>query len=340
MMEDYKLVIDNKIEKGFVISEFIRSFDITFQDSENELKIFFEENKGVSKWIICSDFVLNDKNKPNDVMTFSIIPYIYSFKEYMVKLKDIAPKDIKNCRNISNKFIKFFNEFPMLNISIILSKDRKLDYIDEKNTLILKISNAIEMYDYWKITTPEHKELYKESIKNFTILRNELNKKCPNLRIIRDIDILATLTSYLAVRIVSLSNIKLLSWLPDRDAMLSFKKKHISIPFVIDLINSYYYVLCSNSMKTPFPKIIFDNDNQNIWYDELVKIPDLIAGTVADLDFKNYMHSHKKFLNITNKILINNKNIKIFKIDFHKNNYSTTTKLDIPDNIITLNKKV
>ena len=149
-----------------------------------------------------------------------------------------------------------------------------------------------------------------------------------------------TLTSYLAVRIVSLSNIKLLSWLPVRDAMLSFKKKHISIPFVIDLINSYYYVLCSNSMKTPFPKIIFDNDNQNIWYDELVKIPDLIAGTVADLDFKNYMHSHKKFLNITNKILINNKNIKIFKIDFHKNNYSTTTKLDIPDNIITLNKKI
>lgn len=318
-------------QQGFLISEFIVGVDESFKKNTfQEIKIFFNKYENITKWFIFSDYALYDKNKPNDVITFSIVPYIYNFDDYKNILNNLAPNDLKKMKKINNIFIQFLNDTPILNISFILSKYRKLDYLDEKIVFKKKVQNAINMFEMWSITTPKARDRYMQSIKNFSVLKDELEKKTPNLKLLRDLDILATLTSYISYQIIKIGTIKLLSWNSDRDSLLNFKKKNITIPFIFELVSAYYHIFCENSNLQNPPKLIFGiSDNENkLWYEEFNRIADLIAGTLADYNFEKNEHSHKKFLKVSELLLTNREQVKIFKIDFNKNG-SQTSRIEI-----------
>ncbi|EFC2855116.1 hypothetical protein CUP90_003001, partial [Escherichia coli] len=102
---------------GFVLHNFLVAFDSTFNLS-NHIKIenFFQKNKHIAKWMIFSDYVLHDKNKPNDVITFSIFPYTENFFELGKKIDLLSFKDTKKLKRINKEFISFINTSEILNL--------------------------------------------------------------------------------------------------------------------------------------------------------------------------------------------------------------------------------
>lgn len=155
--KDYRLqqLFENKHEFGVPYHEFILPFDETFRKSSYHIFKCFIENPlnnnaislllkgkegcrraevlnilGFKKWIIVSDYVF-DKNKPQDVITFSIMPHVKDFNELKNKINTLQKKDIKHSDSINPEFIKFFQEFPIFNISISINKKFKL-FTDEK----------------------------------------------------------------------------------------------------------------------------------------------------------------------------------------------------------------
>ena len=44
--------------------------------SNNDLSQFFYNHKNVTKWFVCSDYCFNDPEKPNNVISFTLFPYI------------------------------------------------------------------------------------------------------------------------------------------------------------------------------------------------------------------------------------------------------------------------
>ena len=75
-----------------------------------------------TKWMIFSDYCINDKNKPNDVLSFTVMPYYDEFDKIKNMLLALSPKDIKNIKKVKQDFLKFLKEAPILNISFVLNE--------------------------------------------------------------------------------------------------------------------------------------------------------------------------------------------------------------------------
>ncbi|MCU4158426.1 hypothetical protein J1N10_20810, partial [Carboxylicivirga sp. A043] len=90
----------------------------TIEQIENN---YIGKVKSVTKWLCFSDYCLDDRSKPNNVVTFSLIPYISDLKELEEFIEENAKTDIKKTRSVNPKFIEFLKKYPLINFSFILN---------------------------------------------------------------------------------------------------------------------------------------------------------------------------------------------------------------------------
>ncbi|HDR2399229.1 TPA: hypothetical protein QCH98_004567 [Enterobacter bugandensis] len=304
---------------GFVLHNFLVAFDSTFNLS-NHIKIenFFQKNKHIAKWMIFSDYVLHDKNKPNDVITYSIFPYTENFFELGKKIDLLSFKDTKKLKRINKEFISFINTSEILNLSILLSKERKLDPLNEREMLKTRYKMAINQINVWIENQGEIKH-FRQLINNLKLILDELDKPGANLKAIRDIEIVSSLTAYIAFQISQEIKIDIIGWFSDRDAMLSYKIAKFSKPMIYDLAFNTYNNLMYNINEEYQEKFVFGlpETEGRVWYDSYNRVPDLIAATLADYNYEEDKCSHEKYRPVIKGILADNEKNIIYKISFN-----------------------
>lgn len=317
---------------GFPIHLFLIHFNDTFQKSGGALlESFLNEFSEVKKWILVSDYAFYDKNKKHDVVTFSIIPYIADFEVISKSLGGMAPADLKKIRSVRGDFITFLKDGPIFNISIQLDRERKL-FQDERLYHRKKLEMMIGQLEYWCETTPAGTETYKKFIKTLLQLEKIIQGPGGNLKAVRDIEIVSKLAAYLMADITSRANIELIGWLSDRDALLSFKAAKLG-NFMLDLTSFYYHVFCQLSNESEKAKLVMGlpgNDNK-VWYDNLIRVPDLLAGTLADYDYKNNSSTHGKFISVIENLFVSERRNIFFRIDFKPHLAAVRLTWDLAD---------
>ncbi len=273
--------------------------------------------------MIFSDYVLNDKNKPNDVVTFSILPYMADFFELGKAIETVSFKDIKKLKRVNNQFIEFINRGEILNISVILSKDRKLDPINEREMLKTRYEMAISQVKLWLLNSADN-DYYKILLRNYELLLSEVCKPSANFRYIRDIEIVSSLAAYIVFQICNEIRVDVIGWFSDRDAMLSYKAAKFSKPVIFDMAHNLYHnlmFLIDNNYKDSFIFGLPETEGR-VWYDAYNRIPDLIAATIADYDYENNKCSHEKFVPVIENLLTNKDKNIIYKISFDDGAFS------------------
>ncbi|WP_420240449.1 hypothetical protein, partial [Klebsiella pneumoniae] len=261
--------------------------------------------------------VLYDKNKPNDVVTFSICPYAEDFFELGKRIDSLSFKDTKKLKRINKEFINFIKKSEILNLSILLSKDRKLDPLNEREMLKTRYKMAIKQINIW-IENQGEKKYFKQLIKNLQLVLTELDKPGANLKAIRDIEIISSLTAYIAFQISQEIKIDTIGWFSDRDAMLSYKIAKFSKPIIYDLAYNTYHILMYNIDEEYKEKFVFGlpEAEGKVWYDSYNRVPDLIAATLADYNYEKNICSHDKYIPVIEEILADSENSIIYKISF------------------------
>lgn len=303
-------------KSGIVMHNFLVNLDETFNASSHALFVnFFKKNKDISKWMIFSDYVLNDKNKPNDAITFSIFPYTASFKELSKLIDKLSPKDIKNIKRVNPEFLRFINESEILNISIIMDKKMKLDPFNEREALKTCYKTALNQISHW-IKNEGEKENYMRLQKAYHTLLGEVLKPGANIRNIRNIEIVSNLTAYITFQVCKSANIEIIGWFSDRDSMLYHKIAKFSMPVIFDLAHNLFHNLMSSEDDNYTENFVFGVPERtgNVWYDSFNRIPDLIAATLADYDYENNLSSHDKFIPVIENVLTNRNKCLIYKI--------------------------
>lgn len=81
---------------------------------------YLKATVGISKWTCYSDYCFDDNNKPNDVVCFTLVPYIDDPEKLSSHIKSIAAVDIKKTRQVREEFTDFLKEYPLINFSFIL----------------------------------------------------------------------------------------------------------------------------------------------------------------------------------------------------------------------------
>ncbi|MBE6859167.1 MAG: hypothetical protein E7498_07040 [Ruminococcus sp.] len=264
------------------------------KSSITQLKDFFNKYADVSKWYVCSDYCIDDSNKPNDIITFVIFPHIINIPELKDIINSMQKTDLKKCRTVTNEFCNFIKSGLFFSISFKLEKNNIFENYTHKASLEKIISDYKDITDNWQITTPKNTSTYKEMSKQLASLQNSIHKKSFNYKLLRRTFLTTFLASYVKLLIYrEVPNIELFSWLSDRDAMTNWHNGIYEVLYHItshNMISKYISYEKSNSCAELIP----ENINDNMFYDEMNRVADFICGALADYNYSNNQVTGKK----------------------------------------------
>ena len=240
-------------------------------------------------------------------------------------ISSLANKDIKNVRNINHKFIEFLRDGYIFNISVIL---KEIDILKNKEDVVAllkgirtEISNNLPQTNYTK-----------KLIKKLNKLINDALSNGFNVKLMRNTFITTLLVSYFVLRLLLQCNASLVTWCSDRDNMTTANDNFIKDLFGI-MTKSFCHVCDKNDNFGRNLKLCFGIQKEDLWMDEIIRIPDYIAGSFADYNYKenkcrekflplienfatknNYFHCFE-FGIITNENKIHNKTLSFILKD-------------------------
>lgn len=274
------------------------------------------------KWVCCSDYSF-DKNKPNDVITFSLIPVIGNLQILNDTINKIAPSEIKKAKTVSPLFLSLMKDSPIINFSFILENHKYHLWNDNKElseNINIGLDRLTKSIQSWESVKGPLNEWHKGVIDKINEVGRTIKGK-RKIRIIKNLFLITALGSCICTQIANRINMEALCWISDRDEI-----HDVSNYFAVDLFNIELIQHLVN------PDIQFSaakaSSRDNEWYDGLIKIPDYITGVLADYSITTGSISHSKFEPIIKQLLIDNRrNTFVFKLDFKNNGQITLSRM-------------
>ena len=124
------------------------------EDMQRKIKSFLEESKGSKRWMLYSDYCLDDSNKPNDVVTFVLVSFISKehYCEMQHTIARLQPTDIKHTKFINKDVLDYLKGKHVLFVSFIIDKRKKLfgDAHEKRvNSIKSAMAEMADGYEKW-----------------------------------------------------------------------------------------------------------------------------------------------------------------------------------------------
>lgn len=292
-MDNFK-PLQEEASAGIVAHDFLPHFANAIRKNK-AYQDFIRHFASAKKWYLVSDYCFDANEKPNDCACFTIIPHIIPGDLLLTGLNEASGADIKSVRQVNPKFIAALEKLPLFNVSIVLNRKRRM-FTDERRYFQAKIETTIRQLSVWDEATPEGRGFTSPFRTRLKRLEQVLKSSNANLKVIRDIDIVSSMAAYLAFT-VSARKGEMVTWFSDRDSMLSFMNDDEPSTLAFDLAYALHHVLCSSSGENMTGQFAFavPESSGPVFYDPLVRIPDLICGALADYNLSTGKTSHVKF---------------------------------------------
>lgn len=297
----------------------------TFERSAlSDLRGYLVEVAHYGKFFLISDYCLHAKN--NDVFSFTIMPYDDTLEDIKQAIRDGSKRDLKHKSDVEESFITYLKDRRLFHINFVINESRGITRRSDKTEREVveeMMDNTIKMLDAWVINTPSNAPYFVQ-IKNKTLsLQNKLSRKSANYKLMRDSMLTAVLAGYISYLLIRECRPEVIGWFPDRDKM------HDDLYTIrYDWLGLNAHALCEKSgITSTSTKICAGvpdmNGGNSMWYDDLIRIPDHFAGTLADLDLVTCIPSSKspKFNTMLNKVLADNRFVVTIKSTFAEDGY-------------------
>ncbi len=286
-----------------------------------DLENWFRSLPEGASWYVISDYCFGDNNKKNDVVSFSILlqhDKLENIKEY---INAFAPKDLKKTRTVSEGFLKYINSPVIFNISFLINRSSKYmkDYADSENmkNFLPTFRDLVEMIESNSNSENDYFTLVKRRTEKF---EKDFKNKSFNSQLSRQIYLVSTFASLIFYYLTIIKKPAHITWISDRDAIID---RYEGIIF--DFAYMMYLAEYSETMDTKEgsvlmmdgPKFTFVEPEKSAvnTYDELIRIPDYLAGTLADFDIGKREFSKDKYYQMLAQSLVNSPNHAIIQID-------------------------
>ncbi len=295
-----------------------------------DFKMYLNDNKPHRKWLIYSDYCIGDDTKPNDVISFTLMPFDAYPDDIKQRIFKLAPTDIKNKKNINPDFISYLKEKRLFHINFILGSRKgitKVEGYDERKVVNETLDTTVKMFNQWCITTPKKADYYQTVIKKLNNIKTKLSGKSPNYSLFRDVVLVSILAGYICYLFTKYASAEIVGWFSDRDKLIEAYEMIAS-----DLFFSNHHGLCiRDSIDSSMTRILFSiptaDDEGKVWYDEMNRLPDHIAGTLADWNMKENKLSKRKFVDIVEKCIADNPYLVILRLDLEPKQFKCSRVL-------------
>ena len=286
----------------------------------SDLSAWFAELPSNASWYVISDYCFDDDSKKNDVASFAVLlrhDTLTNIKNY---INAFAPKDLKQTRNISPDFLKYVNSPVIFNLTFAIDKKSKFlrDYASKE--YMEEFFEGFEEFINIINTSALEPGYIDGVLRRARETRESLKPKNANIRLFRQIFLVATFASLVFHYLNKVKSPSQIVWVSDRDAMIDRCGG-----FIYDLS---YFMFLAEYLRVPPGEASADDmtiDKPHFLYqippksgvnehDELVRIPDYLAGTIADLDISENKFSKSKYYTVLEHSLVNSKNHAVIHV--------------------------
>jgi len=288
--------------EGSLITVFDEFFRETVQEDFNRYRQKFSEAR---KWTIASDYYF-EEIKSNHVVTYTVFPHIVDLQRMMSVIGAVAPRDIKHTREISDEFLKVLKWPGYLHISFIVPNSKFVVFRDQeeaRTSIVSGIDTLLTHIPSWILNNPAMTGEYRRIERRLKHAREELerNKK---VQIYSQMFFCTLFLAYIAARLGDDNEI--IGWLSDRD------KINEAVPGLsADLFSTHYTAFNYCETKLAYTQADSTTDN---WYDEIVRLPDFITGTLADYNMERDETSIEKFVKMLREYFAEAENLIVVRI--------------------------
>lgn len=288
------------------------------EEMQKTVNAFLAKASFSSKWLLYSDYCLDDNSKPNDVITFVMLPFISvsEYQEIDKKLGETQPTDIKHAKSVDEEFMDLIKQKAVFSFSFIVNDRQRLfgDTEEEQiNTVQQLLTNLKDTFATWRNNAKEGAPIdyYKNSVKLFQRQLKELFQK-KDVKNYIDILLISILGAIYSAEILkNLPKIDVFGWFPDRD-----KTNEACGQMIVPVFNALQHNHIGGRQfqfvsSTPDSTIVPFYDNEN-------RIADVICGTLADYNIDDNLVSKDKFSEVLEGLMADNVFMKVYRLFMEK----------------------
>ena len=295
--------------------ELIQLIEKSNQTVHSDFCRWFESMPAAAAWNVISDYSIGDRNKQNEAFSFVVLLNHDKRENIESYIAAVAPKDIKASRNPSNGLLDYLSCPVSFSLSFVVERQssylKKAIGVEEMRDLTGSLQNVVRE---WATAEPPNAAYYDALNQRLRLLAIELAGKNPSLRLLRRIFLVA---SFAAVVLGIVNDAKLplaIRWISDRDAMFA---RHDGIAF--DLAWIFFQMIRRSRggvIDLRRPQLTFATPGMDgvTEYAEFVRLPDYLAGTLADMKLPQMMFTHQKFPPVFNRLFVNTSNNAVIEI--------------------------
>lgn len=295
--------------------ELIQLIEKSSQTVYFDFRRWFQSIPAAATWNVLSDYSIGDRNKQNDAFSFVIVLNHDKFENIASYIAAVAPKDIKAARNPSEGLLDYLSCPVSFSFSFLVERQSSLlkdaISVDEMKGLTEALREVVRG---WAVAEPPNATYYGTLDRRLKLLATELVSKRPSLRLLRQIFLVASFAAIVLGMVNDWKSPLAIRWISDRDAMFD---RHDGVAF--DLAWIFFQMMRRSKggvIDLRRPQFAFgtpgmDGVNE---YAEFVRLPDFLAGTLADMKLPQMMFTHRKFPPIFNRLFVDTLNNAVVEI--------------------------
>jgi hypothetical protein len=288
---------------GFVDSLWQHLGSSTSKNVENKFSRFLKQ-RNVTKWIISTDFCIDDKARAKDAFAFVIFPAGDQLDSTVDRLARIPNRDLKEVRSRPSSQIKrLLRKGKVFTFCFLSDRANKL-FVDAAAARTC-LDNSISMMEAW-----ENADQCQNIIKQARAMRVEANKNSVSLKLLTHIILCTALVAFITGLIAKHSKAAFVGWAPDRDRITEAYSSIASTLFSANV------AALAEQMKFEQPKLgVFTQSNENLWCDPYIRIADFVAGTGAAINPTKLELASPKIASMM-KTFADNRYLAVFLLKF------------------------
>lgn len=269
-------------------------------------------------WTVVSDYCIDDRTKKNDVFSFVVIANHDTATNICDYIAKVAPRDIKETSRVPLGLVQYLTcQVPVtFSISFVIDRSSALlrNYLrlEHMASFIPDVRVFIEQLRQNSLVDPAY---YDEALPRFDAFGKDLARKQVSEKLARQIHLASGFAATMFHLVSTATQAADLRWISDRDALI---ERHDGV--VYDL--AFLYSILMEAHETSAepdeqgrlllnnPRVRFELPEKcgQHRYDDLVRLPDYLAGTLADLDTNTMSWSKQKFGQVLQHVFVNSPN--------------------------------
>jgi hypothetical protein len=275
----------------------------TFRKSPtDQFRKFLSKHPHVTKWIIACDFVLNESQAASDAYAYTFFPYNTEIPDLKAKIVKLVPKDFKKTKTIQPTLHEFLQSGETFTVCLLTPKN--YEAMGDIQTVRLSLDATISNMRNWKDADSQQ-----SIIKAFERLRERAKANNFNAQLMSTMMIATVLAAFCAIILAQERKIEIVGWFPDRDNITTSYDRIAHHMFAVDFSAfgqrhdiDWRQIKTAIGLPEPDPA-----KPKQTWYDELVRIPDFLAGPLAAWDYRNNLVTgRQKYLDILQQAVADN----------------------------------